>query len=168
MSISFILGFGGQKKIVVLIIKHLKCFLHFKFQTNLSIFDYSQSYSNEFLLKIETGLSLECDMNLFFSGSHQCLKYLTKTVSPINLNIFLNSQYLKSSHNFNYKFDIMWKTFLKNVCKNSRSDALTIGSKTYFHKKRENFSNFIPLNVKITTYQQISYGNRSDVDCAHF
>ncbi len=80
------------RKILVLIIKHLKCFLHFKFQTNLSIFGYSQSYSNEFLLKIETGLSLECDMSLFFSGNHQCLKYLTKTVSPINLNIFLDSQ----------------------------------------------------------------------------
>ncbi len=36
-------------------------------------------YSNEFLLKIETGLSLECDMSLFFSGSHKCFKYLTKT-----------------------------------------------------------------------------------------
>jgi hypothetical protein len=57
----------------------LKCFLHFKFPTNLSIFGHSESYSNEFLLKIETGLSLDCDMSLFFSGSHKCLKYLTKT-----------------------------------------------------------------------------------------
>jgi hypothetical protein len=106
LSISFILGFGGQKKILVLIIKHLKCFLRFKFLTNLSIFDYSQSYSNEFLLKIETGLSLECDMSLFFSGSHQCLKYLTKTVSPINLNIFLDSQY--------YSW-VSYKFFKKNL-----------------------------------------------------
>ncbi len=36
------------------------------------------------LLKIETRLSLECDIRLFFSRSHQHLKYLTKTVSPIN------------------------------------------------------------------------------------
>jgi hypothetical protein len=56
------------------------------------------NYSNEFLLKIETGLSLECDMSLFFSGSHKCLKYLTKTVSPINLNIFLDSQYFKMNN----------------------------------------------------------------------
>jgi hypothetical protein len=67
------------RKNLALIIKHLKCFLHFKFLTNLSIFGYSQSYSNEFLLKIETWLSLECDMSLFFSESHKCLKYLTKT-----------------------------------------------------------------------------------------
>ncbi len=89
MSVGFILGFGGQKNsgfILVLTIKHLKCFLHFKFLTNLSIFGYSQSYSNEFLLKIETGLSLECDMSLFFSESHKHLKYLIKTVSPMNLN----------------------------------------------------------------------------------
>jgi hypothetical protein len=71
--------------------QNLKCFLHFKFLTNLFIFGYSQSYSNEFLLKIETGLSLECDMSLFFSGSHKHLKYLTKTASPINLNINLDS-----------------------------------------------------------------------------
>ncbi len=81
------------KKILVLIIKHLKCFLHFKFLTNLSVFGYFENYSNEFLLKIETGLSLECDISLFFSGSHKCLKYFTKTGSPINLNIFLDSQY---------------------------------------------------------------------------
>jgi hypothetical protein len=33
----------------------------------LYIFGYSESYSNEILLKIETELSLECDMSLFFS-----------------------------------------------------------------------------------------------------
>jgi hypothetical protein len=66
------------RKIPVLFIKHLKCFLHFKFLTNLSIFGYSQSYSNEILLKIETGLSLECDMSLFFSRNHKHLKYLPK------------------------------------------------------------------------------------------
>jgi hypothetical protein len=67
------------RKNVTLIIKHLKCFLHFKFLTDLSIFGHSEGYSNEFLLKIETGLSLECDMSLFFSEGHKCLKYLTKT-----------------------------------------------------------------------------------------
>jgi hypothetical protein len=34
-------------------------------------------------------------MSFFSSGSYQCLKYLTKTVSPINLNIFLDSQYYR-------------------------------------------------------------------------
>jgi len=59
------------KSNALLIINHLMCFLHFKLQTNLSIFGYFENYSNKYLLKIETELSLQCDMSLFFSGSHQ-------------------------------------------------------------------------------------------------
>jgi hypothetical protein len=46
----------------------------------------------ELLLKIDTRLTLECGMSLFYSVGHQRLKYLTKTVSPTNLNIFLDLQ----------------------------------------------------------------------------
>jgi hypothetical protein len=76
LSIDFILGFGGQKYCG----SHYQTFEVFStFQIcNLSIFGYFEIYSNQFLLKIETGLSLKCDMSLFFSGSHKCLKYLTK------------------------------------------------------------------------------------------
>jgi hypothetical protein len=56
LSIGFILGFGGQKNCG----SHYQTFEVFStFQTNLSIFGYFESYSNVFLLKIETGLSLE-------------------------------------------------------------------------------------------------------------
>ncbi len=53
------------------------------FLTKETILGFSESYSNEILLKIESGLSRECDMSLLFSESLNWSKYLIKTVRPI-------------------------------------------------------------------------------------